>query len=575
VQSLDQYDQQLAGYREAGDAPLPASPLVTAAFRPIPPHKVGVSHLLLKPRFGLFDPTGTGKTPQALVGFAFLRQAAPGFKAIIVARQKSLYQLKAACDRFLVGLRSEIVGYNPDKPSEAWNAVQRQQQYARFLSGEVPILLATRNTLVKDWTAEAPGRRGNYARQWRFDVKALGQFALIIDEIHNIRGHDGRVEHPGLKLISRSARYCWGLTATPLFNNLDDTYAVFELMKPGLLGDFSTFRRDYYVGFTIDVPVRKGSKRTRKVFKQTGYKNLDHLMARLAPYYLQRDDAVFDQYLPEVRIKTVIVDLDKVQRALYDRIIDQHFPKQTGATDYRSARSLAASATKAAGDPDARLEMISALLYAQLAVDAPEVLGVDCPNAKRDELLRFLKEDAVGQQSLIFTRFEQVATILMAALKDAKIPAVRITGVESAAKAREAQLSFQRGDARVCVITSAGGESLDLFAARNVVFYDLPWTFGEFRQVLGRARRQGSAHGSVLLLLLGTTRTIDSKALDLLQKKEKLVAATFSLKDLYLDGESFESRNTHSPVPDTVLRSASIADDTDVLTLFDLMRGAA
>lgn len=571
---LDKYEQQLAGYREAGDAPLPPSPLVTEAFRPIPPHKVGVCHLLLKPRFGLFDPTGTGKTPQTLVSYAYLRQAQPDFKAIIVARQKSMLQWQAEASLFLKDLPAEIVGFNPKRPAHPLDAAGRAAQYARLVAGETPILIASRLHLVKDWTKADTTDRRKRRRVWCFDPKGLGSYALIIDEIHNIRGHEGKLLHPGLRLLSESARYTWGLTATPLFGEMDDLYAVFELIRPGLFGSYARFQRDFCTGFKINIPIRKGSSKTRPVFRVTGGKNLGILMAKLAPYYLQRPDEVFDRYLPSVRVKTVSLPLEKAQRELYERIVAQRFPRQHH-TDYRSAKSMAHAAGLVDPNDHEQMGKIASLLYAQLAVDCPEVLGVICPSAKQIELLRFLQEDAVQQQTIVYTRFAQVADVLLRDLRDAKIPAVRITGEDSPADARAAQLAFQAQQARVVIITSAGGESIDLQVARNVVFYDLPWTPGEFRQVLGRARRQGNQNRSVLVLLLGTTHTIDSKALNLLQRKEKLVAATFDLKDLQLDGATFEAPNIHSPVPDTVLRSASVSADADVLALFDLMQQGA
>jgi superfamily II DNA/RNA helicase len=271
--------------------------------------------------------------------------------------------------------------------------------------------------------------------------------------------------------------------------------------------------------------------------------------------------------------------MEPAQRALYDRIIAQRFPKQT-QHDWRSAIALAAS--KQAIDKAVALDpthpdtmaKIASLLYAQLAVDCPEVLGVNCKSAKLEALKEFLTEEDTTSQVVIYTRFEQVATVITRHLRELKIPTVRITGKEDAAKSRAAQLEFQTGTSRVCIITSAGGESIDLQAGRILVFYDLPWAFGEFQQVLGRVRRVGSPHGSVLLLLLGTSHTIDSITLSILQKKEKLVAATFTLKDLLLTNESFEATVINAPVPDTVLRSASITSDAFVHSLFDLMQTA-
>lgn len=572
MQTLDQYERQLEGYRAAGDAPLPPCPLVSDAFNPHPPHKVGIAHLLLKPRFGLFDPTGVGKTPMSLVAFSYLHWK-QGFKAIIVARQKAILQWQAQVEKFLPGLRTEVLG----EPKE------RAESYRRFLAGETSVLIGTRHGIIKDWTEPVHANRDKKrGRKWQFDPKALGDYCLILDEIHNIRGHTGGFLHPGAKLLSESARYVWGLTATPLFDSLEDVYAVFDLIRPGMLGPYETFERTFFNRFQMSIPIKGSKSRAKRKIWKNGYPKkelLPHLMKLVEPFYLQRGPDVFDAYLPEVRTKTWVVDLEPAQQQLYDRIIASKFPKGYDHVDTRSAQSITSSHLRAEKrrqvDPSNPVEMekIASLLYAQLAVDAPEVLGINCKSAKLEALKEFLTEEDPRSQVVVYTRFEQVATVLVRHLREQKIKTVRITGTESAEKARTAQLDFQSGAARVVVITSAGGESIDLQAGRVLVFYDLPWAFGEFQQVVGRVRRVGSPHGSVLLLLLGTTHTIDSKTLAILQRKEKLVAATFTLKDLLLAGEDFESPTViHAPVPDTVLRSASITADAFVTDLFDLMQ---
>jgi SNF2 family DNA or RNA helicase len=78
-------------------------------------------------------------------------------------------------------------------------------------------------------------------------------------------------------------------------------------------------------------------------------------------------------------------------------------------------------------------------------------------------------------------------------------------------------------------INKAGGSSLDLQQASIEIFYDLPWSWGEWTQVLGRARRIGSPHEKVLVILLINSNTIDEYSLRVLRRKESLVDQTIGL----------------------------------------------
>jgi len=565
MQSLEQIDIALEKVREAGDANLRPCPLVTNAFDPIPPHRVGVTHLIYKPRFLLLDPTGTGKTPQTLVAFAYLKQAHPEFKAIVCTRKSALFQWDASVQRFLTGLRSEVVGYDPNDPSVEWNALKRREQYERFIRGETDVLIASYHTIARDWTVESISARGGSkrvdsgkARDWIIDPKILGTFALVLDEVQTCKARMARTVAPAMRLLSREARYCWGLTATPIMSRLDDLYGIVETVRPGTLGNYFDDFAPHYLK-RIKIPL-KGSK-FRHFYKIIGHQNLPHLMARLHPFYLQRgiDDFVF--FLAAVTIESLIVDLDAKQRGVYDTIRRQFFPSQDDteasetATRIDEARRKAEKkeARQAAEEGRAvqpvTLPKLTSLVYAQLAVDAPRVLGVDVPSAKLTELLRYLDEDAATEKVIVYTRFEQVATMIHTALTEAGIKATRITGKESGGTRRKAQEAFMTDpETRVICLTSAGGEAIDLQAARILVYYDLPWSWGEFTQVLGRARRQGSPHQSLLVILLGTLNTIDTHTLTLLQAKEKLINSTFTLPTLYLSGASFEDTDTTSTV---------------------------
>ena len=136
---------------------------------------------------------------------------------------------------------------------------------------------------------------------------------------------------------------------------------------------------------------------------------------------------------------------------------------------------------------------------------------------------------------IVYTRFESLVGRLQAVLQKNGVKSVRITGTDSEKARDAAQTAFQdlKSDTRVIFITNAGSEAINLQAASAMVFYDMPWSWGDYVQILGRMIRIGSPHKGVLAVHLiserpeGLTRadrkTIDHHVLALLRKKKNLI----------------------------------------------------
>ena len=69
----------------------------------------------------------------------------------------------------------------------------------------------------------------------------------------------------------------------------------------------------------------------------------------------------------------------------------------------------------------------------------------------------------------------------------------------------------------------AGGDAINLQAAKAVVFYDTPWSAGDYLQILGRMIRIGSEHDSVYAVHLVCRDTIDEHVQTVIKKKMRLI----------------------------------------------------
>lgn len=563
-------DAYLDAARKAGDIDLRPCSLVSPAFQPIPPHKVGIAHLIGRSRFLLGDPTGLGKTPQVLVAFGYVREQRPETRLLVLCGKGAQLQWADEAERFLPSLSVEVAGFARPKGRRAvrLKPSDRKQQWERFATGQTAILITTYHTLALDWRLPtgAPEKEPQWV--WAFP-EAWAPFLVAMDECHHLRSAKQTLLYPSAKALAARARAVWGLTATPLSNRLTDLWYVYEVLVPGLMGSLRSFEERYLNRTLKTIWIGKGKK--RKVWQVLkGGRNLPELAEKLRPYTLKRPPEVLGKHMPSLMVLPRTVVMDQKQTALYFDVLGQQFPRVKVAASATAQRRQAIEQAheEALGDVVASTPIAAkaaALGYAQMALDAPEVLGhPDVPSAKIDELVDLLDGELAAERVLVYTRYKQVAIAATKRLKKAGIAADVIHGDVTATKRRDLQTLFQANsdDLRVLVLNSAGRESLNLQAASVIVFLDLPWSWSEFIQVVGRARRFGSAHAQVRLLLLGAITatndtTLDTTTLTQLQDKAILVKGTFglTLAENELTNVEFDTPEDTYAVP------GSIADD--------------
>jgi SNF2 family DNA or RNA helicase len=332
---------------------------------------------------------------------------------------------------------------------------------------------------------------------------------LVFDEIHKLKNHQSQF-HKKSAVLSRASSRVVGLTATPVKNRLMEFFAIFKIVRPSLFPLVSHFQNEFCVTKIQDI----GGG--RKVPIVVGYKNLDSFVRRIEPFYLSRKKHDVAKELPKRIDVEVECELLELQEELYDM--------------------AEAGALEKGDDPDATSsDLLSSMTMCQQAANSPRLIanedGVpfDGPSSKIDALMDLL-EEAEEQKMIVFSRFEKMVSAVAEELERRKIKHVRITGKESDPKKREkAKSQFQdtRSGIDVILITTAGAESINLQSAQHFVFLDLPWSWGDYVQLLGRMERIGSSHVTVvahhfLSRKRGGGSTIDHYVLKALRSKKKL-----------------------------------------------------
>jgi SWI/SNF-related matrix-associated actin-dependent regulator 1 of chromatin subfamily A len=136
---------------------------------------------------------------------------------------------------------------------------------------------------------------------------------------------------------------------------------------------------------------------------------------------------------------------------------------------------------------------------------------------------------------LVFAHHHDVVDAYTSRLEEAGIKLVRVTGQENAAERQQAIDAFQDGDAQVALLSiGAGGAGLNLQAATNVIFVELPWRPGDVDQAEARAWRMGQKNAITTYFLVGL-QTIEEKIAKVIDTKREVVNALMGETDRTVD----------------------------------------
>lgn len=372
------------------------------------------------------------------------------------------------------------------------------------------------NTINSMREEKAPSKKVpgvlDYTKELKIREKNI-RFMIIMDEMHKLKNHKSQF-HEKTKALSRECDRIIGMTATPVKNRLMEFFSLFSVIEPSLFPRIGKFQDEFCV--MKMQPIGRG----RQVPVVVGYRNLDIFVQKIEPFYLSRKKRDVAKELPQLISVEVDCELSELQEELYNLaelgVVES---KETNLLDENSEGS----------------EILRCMTMCQQVVDSPSLIMDEDGNpfegsSSKIEALLDLLQQTEDQKMIVYSRYEKMISIIEDVLNKEKINCVRITGKENDPKYREKVKNiFQNPDSgtNVILITNAGSESINLQAAQNFVFMDLPWSYGDYLQLIGRMERIGSTHTTIVAYhLLGRKlsgkKTIDHHVLQGLRSKKNL-----------------------------------------------------
>ena len=392
----------------------------------------------------------------------------------------------------------------------------------------LPSLLVVPTSLVGNWRREAarfvpdlkvlvlhgPDRRRRFAEIPDHHL-VVTTYPLLNRDHELLFGHDydiavldeaQAVKNPAAAVSKRireiRARQRLVLTGTPLENNLQEIWALYDWLVPGLLGNRKRFTTEFRT------PIEKHGDRARQRL----------LSARVKPFLMRRTKEEVARELP---VKTVIDDLvplEGAQAALYESI--------RTAMDKRVREAIAARGLAAS-----RIAILDALLKLRQVCCDPGLVKLDAArkvtaSAKWARLLALLEElVAEGRKVLVFSQF---VAMLKLVERDIAARGWGYAMLHGRTKDRDAQVAaFQSGDLPLFLVSlKAGGTGLNLTAADTVIVYDPWWNPAVERQAMDRAHRIGQDK-PVFVHRLIAENTVEAAIQRMQARKQALADALF------------------------------------------------
>ncbi len=314
------------------------------------------------------------------------------------------------------------------------------------------------------------------------------------------------VKNPSTSIAKRirgiNARQRVALTGTPMENNLEELWSLYDWLIPGFLGDRKSFNRNYRS------PIEKHGDTAKQRL----------LSARLKPFLLRRSKEDVAKDLPAKTEIDEIIQLSESQSTLYEII--------RVAMDERIR-----DAVREKGIARSRITILDALLRLRQVCCDPALVKLAAAkkftdSSKRKRLHELLLElVAEGRKVLVFSQFVEMLRLIE---KDVERLGWSYAMLHGQTRKRDEQIAkFQDGDAQLFLISlKAGGVGLNLTAADTVILYDPWWNPAVERQAMDRAHRIGQEN-PVFVYRMIAEGSVEATIVEMQARKRALADALF------------------------------------------------
>jgi DNA repair and recombination protein RAD54B len=318
---------------------------------------------------------------------------------------------------------------------------------------------------------------------------------VIADEGHRLKTAQNKAA-AAIRSLSTERRVV--LSGTPLQNDLSEFFAMVDLVNPGLLGKYNTFKREFE---TPIVKARQPEATAKDLEKGEG--RSEELARLTGQFILRRTADVIAKYLPPKTETILFCRPTTAQATLYRAVLDSPvFNAVLGSTEaslqlinvLKKLCNSPSLLTKQSSDDSKPSENISSLL----ASIPPELSRIgNSASAKLqvlDSLLHQLRTNT-QEKIVLVSNYTSTLDILGNLLSSLEYPFLRLDGSTPASKRQALVDKFNKEPPARCfaflLSAKAGGAGLNLIGASRLVLFDVDWNPATDIQAMARIHRDG------------------------------------------------------------------------------------
>jgi SNF2 family DNA or RNA helicase len=478
---------------------------------------IGMLHMYMVKRFILGDDCGLGKSFETIAAYATIKNKIKDTKLMIICPSSVMYQWASEIDKFCVGITSQLVesvdikeidGIKLKSKDYLTGSVSRCYQFDKWENNNNDVVIFNYNTLTSDFE-----KITTLVKKYKFMV--------IFDECTSFKNTKS-ITHEYARQLSLVCDRVYGLSATIIKNDLLEAYSIFRVIMPSIFGTETQFKKNYCIIEKKQLWKGKGQK-GKVIPLIKGYKNLDNFKKEIDPYYLGRKKSDVAKELPEIISREIFVNMSKDQEELYNDALQ-------GFIDYKKfnfsdVKDLLEDIEIDSEERDTKqIDKLTSLIYCQQIVNSPKLIDININSHKEEELIRIIKDELASEKVVIYTRFKKMVNRLENLITEKLgVPVLKITGDIDTKLREDYKIKFNTDpNHNIMIINGAAKEGINLQSSGYLVFYDLPFSYGDFLQIIGRIHRIGSKHNSVFILYMMCRNTIDEKVYDILGCKKNL-----------------------------------------------------
>lgn len=444
----------------------------------------------------LLLPTGSGKSFIAITLYNELRLSnkitTPG---IIVVPASLKYQWVKEVSKF-----SDFRAKAVDTPSKAGKKFDKQFE-------EVDLLICNYETLKNKSVAEK--------------LKLAGCEFIIADEVQKINNYKSGI-HKAICQFN-DIKYKFGMTATPITNNPENVFGIFNFLDKDLFKTHGKFATNYII--------YKGYGRV------AGTKNTEHLKSQIAPYIFMKTEEEISDQLPELIVTPIYCTMSNKTKKINDEIMRDLKIAQDAVKAIEEKITNPRLLETNAEYKQWTAKVMAYQTFAQELADDPRLLGMsesnmanqynidglDSPKlAVLEELITNILD--ADETVCIFTKYERMQRLLInelqARFKDIKI--AHINGSMTPEERYEQAYTLFQDDPeyKILIVTEAGNAGISLSKCKNLIEYDLADSYANQIQRHGRVKRADSVSRVSNIYQIILDESYDNIAQRIINKKK-------------------------------------------------------